>query len=258
MKYKYGYLIVVLLTLMSAVWTQITVPAKEGFVNDFARILRDSTRISINNWAIELKEKTDIEFAIVTLPSIGDSDYLMFTTQLYNTWGIGNRRDEGVLIFLTVAERKLKIETGYGVEGYLTDAFSADVRDQMRKYLSQGSENWDQAFIQASLMILNRIAREKNVQLTGVPRHRGGMNESAKAAGVIGFIALLIILGIVTKGRIFEWLLIAVIMSRHGGGGHWGGGGWGGSSSGGSSGGFGGFGGFGGGRSGGGGAGGGF
>jgi len=254
MRFRIIALMIGLLLPLAVLLAQITVPAKEGFVNDFARILRDSTRIAINNWAIELKEKTDIEFAIVTMPSIGDADYRIFTTQLYNAWGIGNRRDEGVLIFLTVGERKIKIETGYGVEGYLTDAYTAEVRDLMRNFLPQGAENWDQAFVQASLMILNRIAHVNNVQLTGVPQYRGGGSiRTTNTAGVITVIALLIILGIVTKGRIFEWLLIAAIMSGRGGGGTWGGG-----SGGGSGGGFGGFGGFGGGRSGGGGAGGGF
>ncbi|MDD2331720.1 MAG: hypothetical protein PHI68_03595, partial [Candidatus Cloacimonetes bacterium] len=75
--------------------------------------------------------------------------------------------------------------------------------------------------------------------------------ESRSVIGWIFIFLVFVILMIVTKGRILEVLLWAMILSGRGGGGGFGGGNRGG-------GGFGGFGGFGGGRSGGGGAGGGF
>lgn len=230
-----------------------TFPPATSFVNDFANLLDSSTRNQLNNWAIELKEKTDVELAIAILPDIGGMDENTAAVQLFKEWKIGNNRDEGILILLALKERRIKIETGYGAEAYMTDAFSGDVFRTMRESLAQGSENWDEAFTQATLMILNRVAKEKGVQLTGVPEFKGNISTERSPIPIIVVIVIFIFLVIVTKGRIIEvlfWLLI--FSSRGGGGGSWGGG----NSSG--SGGFGGFGGFGGGRSGGGGAGGGF
>lgn len=230
-------------------------PDPVAFVNDFAQVLSPQTRETINGWAIELKEKTGVEFSIAILKDIAGIDENTAAVELYKQWGVGNIRDEGVLILLAIQERRIKIEVGYGSEGYLTDAFSGDVFRTMREHLGAGSESWDNAFTQASLMILNRIAVEKEVQLTGVPSYSARSSQEASPIPIIVIIIVFIFLVIVTKGRILEVLLWILILSGRGGG--RGGGSWGGSS-GGSSGGFGGFGGFGGGRSGGGGAGGGF
>lgn len=238
------------------------IPKPLGFVSDFAGILSPQTRTQINDWAIELREKTDVDLFIATFPDIGGADEVSYGVQVYKEWEIGSKRDEGVLLFLAVKERRLRIEVGYGSEGYLPDADNIKVIQTMRSYLSKGAEDWDQAFTQGSLMLLAKIAQEKGVTLTGVSAYSQGSSKSSRRMsgfGTLGLIVLFIFLMIVTKGKILEVLLWMFILGGRGGG--WGGGNSGGSWGGGSSGGFGGFGGFGGGgggRSGGGGAGGGF
>lgn len=252
-------LLLIIGLMMISVPAVANYPRPNAFVNDFAKLLNPETTQKINNWAIELKEKTDVELAIAILPDIDGKDENTAAVELYAQWKVGNKKDEGVLILLALKERRIKIETGYGSEGYLTDAFSGDVFRQMRERLAPGSENWDEAFSIAALMILNRIATEKGVVLTGVPSYtgRGSDNFEGSPIPILIVIVVFIFLVIVTKGKILEVLLWALILSGRGGGGR-GGGSWGGGSGGSSSGGFGGFGGFGGGRSGGGGAGGGF
>ncbi len=250
----------VLLFCISLSWAVIPEPV--GFVNDFAELMSTDTRNKINDWAIELREKTDCDFFIATFPDIGGASEVDYGVQVYKQWGIGSKRDEGVLIMLALAERKLRIEVGYGAEGYITDAYASEVYQDMKGFLAKGSEDWDQAFIQGSLMLLSAFAKEKGVTLSGVSEYSKRASDRSRRGGLGGLslIIIFIILMIVTKGRILEVLLWASILSGNGGG--WGGGGrsggsWGGGSSGGF-GGFGGFGGGGGGRSGGGGAGGGF
>ncbi|MDD2228591.1 MAG: TPM domain-containing protein [Candidatus Cloacimonetes bacterium] len=233
------------------------IPKPVGFVNDFAGLLSEPTRNKINDWAIELREKTGCDLFIATFPDIGGADEVDYGVQVYKAWAIGSKRDEGVLIMLALAERKLRIEVGYGAEGYITDAYSSEVYQTMKSFLAKGSEDWDQAFIQGSLMLFSKFAEEKGVTLSGVSEYSGrsASRSQVSGVGVIGLIILFVILMIVTKGRILEVLIWMFILSGRGGGSS--GGSWGGGSSGGF-GGFGGFGGGGGGRSGGGGAGGGF
>jgi len=240
MKYRFSLRIAsfLLLWIISLSLWGTSFPAPQAFVNDFTSLLSADTVMKINDWAIELKQKTDVEMAIAVLADIDGMDENTAAVKLYEQWKVGNAKDEGVLILLAVRERRIRIEVGYGAEAYLTDSFSGDVYRTMKGYLPRGQEDWNAAFTQAALMIMNRIAKEKGVQLTGVPNYhlspKPRSNPLFKIAGILFFIFLIII----TKGG--------------GGGGNWGGGRSGGS------GGFGGFGGFGGGRSGGGGAGGGF
>ncbi|HET8710310.1 MAG TPA: TPM domain-containing protein, partial [Spongiibacteraceae bacterium] len=48
--------------------------------------------------------------------------------QLGRAWGIGEKgKNNGVLLIVAQAERKVRIEVGYGLEGTLTDALSANI-----------------------------------------------------------------------------------------------------------------------------------
>lgn len=228
-----------------------TIPKPTNWVNDFAGVLSPDTEAKINFQALELKQKTDVEFAIATFTSIEDWDVNTAATKVYENWKIGSKRDEGILVLLAVKERKIKIETGYGAEPYITDAFAGRVFRKMQDLLREGAERWDEALSMAADDILGRIAKEKGIVLSGVPEYSETSEESRSVIGWIFIFLVFVILMIVTKGRILEVLLWAMILSGRGGGGGFGGGNRGG-------GGFGGFGGFGGGRSGGGGAGGGF
>jgi len=251
-------ILLILTILLLSIFTlsaQEKFPQPTGWVNDFAGVLSEANRSELTAWLTELKEKTDVEMAIAIFGDIGGRDYQNFATDLYRAWGVGNKKDEGVLLLIAVQERKIKFEVGYASEGYLTDYYTNDILEIMRKLLPKGSENFDEAVKQAALMILNKTAQEKGVQLTGVPAYqqRADSDSGSNKSAIIPII-IFIILMIVTRGRILYWLLL---FSAFGGGrGSGGFGGFGGS--GGSGGGFGGFGGFGGGRSGGGGAGGGF
>ncbi len=246
-------IIIALLVGLATTLAAFQIPQPTNWVNDFASVLSPQTESRINQQALEFKQKTEVEFAIATFSTIEDWDENTAATKVYETWKIGSKRDEGVLILLAVKERRIKIETGYGAEPYVTDAFSGDVYRDMKGLLPKGSERWDDAMSLAADLILGRIAKEKGVTLSGVPEYSEAIHQPRSIAGVITLIVIFVVLMIVTKGKILEVLLWAIILNGRGGGGGFGGG-----SRGGGSGGFGGFGGFGGGRSGGGGAGGGF
>ncbi|HRX77347.1 MAG TPA: TPM domain-containing protein, partial [Candidatus Cloacimonadota bacterium] len=131
MKFKTTILVLLLGLICILVAQDFKIAPAEGFVNDFANILSSETRIRLNDWAIELREKTGVDLAIGTFPEMGGLDDLSFGDRVFQTWKVGSQRDEGVLIWLAVNERRLGIETGYGAEGYITDAFAASIRDRM-------------------------------------------------------------------------------------------------------------------------------
>lgn len=267
MTYKNKIFTILLLVLAVSLFGKLDIPEPIGFVNDFAQVMSEETVIQINDWCIELKEKTDVELAIGTFPSIGTMDEKDFAVKAFEQWKVGNKKDEGILIIMGLKERRIKIEVGYGSEGYITDSYASRVFREMAAMLAKGSEDWDGAFTQGSLMLISEVAKEKGVTITGVSDYSQGKStkkddDEGGGAVMLVFLIIFIFLIIITRGKILGWLWAWFILSGPGGGGSGGFGG--GSSSGGSSsssggyGGFGGFGGFGGGRSGGGGAGGGF
>ena len=94
-----------------------------GWVTDMADILSDETEAKINRTISQLEAKNGTEIAVVTVPETAPADSpKAFTTALFNDWGIGKQgEDNGVLLLVSVGDRRVEIETGYGIEPILPD-----------------------------------------------------------------------------------------------------------------------------------------
>ena len=248
MKYKF----ILILFITSVFLLGINYPEPEGWVNDYANKLSSKTEKDLLYWITELKQKTGFEIGVAVVDDLQGEDYFNYANELYERWEIGSNNDEGILILVAVKERRIKIETGYGAEAYITDGTAGTI---IRKYLSPelSKGNYDKALKNGVAVIASIVAEEKGVKLSGMPNIDYGRSGNKTRNSIIP-ILIIIFLVIVSRGRILPWLLLGSVLggSRgHGRGGF-------GSGSSGGLGGFGGFGGFGGGSSGGGGAGGSF
>ena len=240
----------------SPVLAEQSFPEPKGLVNDFADVIPESYEQRILAITSELLQKTEIPVVVVTMPDIGGAEYNDYANRLYSAWGIGKKgEDNGVLIFVTVKERKMRIETGYGVEGILPDGLAGEVRDSyMLPYLEQ--DKFGEGIMNGAAAVAMIIAKGSGVDLTGqvqVSRPRTSSRKSGLSLFPLIFIIIFFLFGGRRRGG--SWMFFLPLIMGGGGyrGGYRGGG------FGGSFGGFGGgFGGFGGGMSGGGGAGGGF
>ncbi|MEW5948218.1 MAG: TPM domain-containing protein [Thermodesulfobacteriota bacterium] len=144
-----------------------TYPRHKGPVNDFARVLSPVHADQINHLAQELWQKTGTGLVVVTLPDLGGSDIETYATGLYEDWGIGKKgEDRGVLILLAQKERRVRIETGYGVEGILPDGLVGQILDDyVILWFKRG--DFSQGLLNGSLAITQIVARDAGVQLTG-------------------------------------------------------------------------------------------
>jgi uncharacterized protein len=184
--------------------------------------------------------------------------------RLFRHFGVGSKQgDNGVLLLLAVNDRKSRIEVGYGVEQYLTDATSGTILRSIRPDLGAG--NYGAAIYGAVQAIAARVAAGKGVAppvASAAPvrkratEHRQGI---PLPLIVLGAFVLFWLLGRGGRsgrggggGGFLPGFMIGTLLGGGRGSGWGGGGGFGGWDSGG--GGGGGFGGFGGGSSGGGGA----
>ena len=126
--------------LISPAHSKNNFPAPTGAVNDFAGVIPPDYENAMNRLANDVLKKTGAAIVVATFPEIGDNTPEDFVNRLYQAWGIGKKgEDKGVLIFVTVKERKFRIETGYGVEGVLPDGLVGEIRDRYAiPYLRKG------------------------------------------------------------------------------------------------------------------------
>lgn len=118
----------------------VTYPKPAGYVNDFANIIPVNVRRDIENKLRQYKEKTSIEIVVVTVSSLEGRSVEDYTIGLARNWGIGDKqKNNGVVLLVAPSERKMRIETGYGLEADLTDSQAGSIiRDQIIPYFKQG------------------------------------------------------------------------------------------------------------------------
>ncbi len=77
----------------------------------------------INTKLRTLKEQTGIEAVVVIIKTFGmyktgDYTFEQFATDLFNSWAVGNAElDNGIMILVSVNDRKVRIEMGSGFKG---------------------------------------------------------------------------------------------------------------------------------------------
>lgn len=225
-------------------------------VNDYANVLSADSRQMLERKLDDYNDSTSTQIAIVLVHSIGDYEINSYGTALGRKWGIGQKgKNNGLLILASIDQRKVTIQTGYGMEGSIPDAITNQIiTEDIRPHFRQG--DYYGGLDQATTDIIKYAKGEYK----GNPQHKGG----GGGAGIIVVVIIIFILIMIFRNRggggqiiggrggasPFWWFLAGDILgsSGRGGGGGWGGGG------GGDSGGGGGFGGFGGGSFGGGGS----
>jgi uncharacterized protein len=225
-----------------------TFPKPSGAVNDFAGVIAAQYKAPMENLAREVLEKTGTAVVVATVETLGGSDENDYANRLYSAWGIGRKgEDKGVLIFLAVKERRVRIETGYGVEGILPDGLTGEILD--RYAIPRFREgDYGKGLAETMAAVSAVVAKAAGATLTGAqpqPQRRPARTERGLGIGQIVLFVLAIgfLLGTRQGRALLPWLLL-LMMS---GGGRRGGDGFGGFGGGG-------FGGFGGGSSGGGGS----
>ena len=248
------FVLVFILTLLvvTTVQAERPFPRPKGLVNDFANVIPSAYKQKIASVTTELLQKTGIPVVVATMPDIGGAEYNDYANRLYSSWGIGKKgEDKGVLIFVTIKERKMRIETGYGVEGILPDGLVGEIRDSyIIPYLKKNK--YGEGLLNGTLAITQVISKHSGIELTGQIPVKAPAKKRRSGLGFLPIILIIAFFMFASRRRGGSWLLFLPFLL--GGGRGYGGGGYGGGFGGFS----GGFGGFGGGMSGGGGAGGGF
>jgi uncharacterized protein len=106
-------------------------PPLTGRVTDAANIIPPDIEARLDQKLAALETQSHRQLVIVTIPSLQDYDIADYGYQLGRNWGIGSKeRNDGALLIVAPADRKLRIEVGYGLEGVLTDGMSSLIINQ--------------------------------------------------------------------------------------------------------------------------------
>ena len=113
-------------------FAQFTIPEKptlQTSVYDYANVLSATEKAQLEEKLIKYSDSTTTQIVIVTIESLKGEDIGILTPKWGQTWGIGGteKNDNGVLILLAKAERKIWISAGYGLEDRLTAGIGGEI-----------------------------------------------------------------------------------------------------------------------------------
>jgi len=175
-----------------------TLPELTQPVNDFARVIDDSSSAVLDQMIRSLKDASGDVVVIATVPTIAPyGDIREYANKLFENHGrgIGEKgKDNGLLLLLAVNERTVRIEVGYALEQWVTDGFSGETsRRYMLPQFTDG--NYGAGLRIGTARIVTRIAAGRNVVLQGVPRVAEPQSETPipVSALIVLFIAILVL-----------------------------------------------------------------
>lgn len=115
-------------------FAKTTIPGRtDKMVNDYAGIIDDSAKKAIEELSASIRNKSrdPVEIIVATFPSLEGWRFDDFRKEYGEKWRLtrkGSRnRDNGVIIFICLKEKRVSIGVGQNLKSILTDAIINDV-----------------------------------------------------------------------------------------------------------------------------------
>lgn len=192
----------------------VHVENRSRYVSDMAGVMSPEAVAMADSLLSQVWQVSSAEPVVVIVPDLDGEDINDYATELFTDWGIGKKdRDNGVLVLVSVNDRKAVIRTGYGAEGVLPDALCwGIIRNDMAPQFKKG--DYDRGVL-ASLMTIHKALTEPEAREELMSQYandagaRSGQGVSSDGlwkayAGVavfIGIAMLLLALGAWISGR---------------------------------------------------------
>lgn len=236
-KKKVVFILTIVLILLNIILAfgqlELPEPTPEFYVADYAGVLsQDAKDIIIGTNLNYEKTQESPQIVIATVPNIQGMDIAGYTVALFEKWKIGNKKyNNGVLMLLSLEDRKVRIEVGYGLEGAITDSKSGDILDSILVQLSDG--DYSEGLINAFYQIAQEVNEEYGYEDSAIMDKFDGNNFTSRIntntntnTPLFTFNRLLITLLVIIfiwfdskffRGSIFRTILWILFFGRGGG-----------------------------------------
>jgi uncharacterized protein len=104
-------------------------PAKSTtLVTDYTNTLSDDDKQRLESKLVAFNDSTTTQIAVVLIKSVGSYDINQYAALLGRKWGVGSKeKNNGIVVLVAIADRKVAIQTGYGAEGAVPDGVTHDI-----------------------------------------------------------------------------------------------------------------------------------
>jgi uncharacterized protein len=165
---------IVLLTFHSAAKAQtgqspIPLPTPFTPIVDNANVIDADTRQKLESIYLNLKQRADIEFAVVTVDTTGDQDIFDYSLAIARGWGIGSKGGEknGFLLVVAIKDRKYFTQVSDHLEGDLNDGLVGEIqRARLVPQFRKG--NYAQGIYETVQTYVATLAEKRGFSIDGI------------------------------------------------------------------------------------------
>lgn len=208
---------------------QLPESSYDFYVYDETGTISESLKNEIVEINKAIDEKSGAQIVVAVVENVeGSSGAQEYANKLFEKWKIGDsEKDNGVLFLVSMEERELWIEIGYGLEGALPDGKVGGIRDNyVIPYFKSGDYN--EGIRQGFYALVEEVSKEYNIEDIGVESPKATEESASTSSGigeiiiVVGIVALVILDMIFFRGTI-TMIIIRIFLGGRGPGGFGGG-----------------------------------
>ncbi|RYE26879.1 MAG: hypothetical protein EOP48_34845 [Sphingobacteriales bacterium] len=109
-------------------------------VTDLTQTLSAEQLARLEQKLVTFDDSTSNQIAVVIVKTVGDYDINEYALELGRKWGIGGKaKNNGVILLIAIGDRKMSIQTGYGLEGALPDIYTKRIiENDIKPYFKAG------------------------------------------------------------------------------------------------------------------------
>lgn len=118
--------LVLISLILTTALSAVEIPKLKGRINDLTGVLNGAQTRGLENRLMNLEQQSGAQMAVLIIPTLAGENLEDWSMRVVEKWQLGEKgKDNGVLLLISMRDRKIRIETGYGLEGSLTDAKAA-------------------------------------------------------------------------------------------------------------------------------------
>ncbi len=108
-------------------------------VVDGANIIDDATEARLTRQLDEFEQRNQRQFVVATVPTLDGYDIADYGYQLGREWALGDSEEnDGIILLVAPAEKKMRVEVGYGLEAIIPDGLAYEYVEGMKPYFRDG------------------------------------------------------------------------------------------------------------------------
>lgn len=179
---------------------EVMPPKPAGYFNDYANVISKAAALRFNEELAQLERETSNQVVVAVFPKMeSQSSVEDYGQRIAQSWGVGSKTQKnGVVLLVFVADRKMSIQVGYGLEGALPDVVAYDIR---ANHITPHFRNGDyEGGLAEGIDLIGKAIRGEYKGDGKTTRER----QTGKNAGRGGFIFLII----------FVFLMISILRAK--------------------------------------------